>query len=87
MTDQNDTATARGASPGRPATQLQELVSVLRIDAGESGIRQPNASYRCHRCHTTEGPVTGRDTVIKFVETVSDVHRARCTAHRQEVQQ
>lgn len=87
MTDQNDTATARGTTPGRPATQLQEVVSVLRIDAGEPGVRQPNASYQCHRCHTTEGPVSGRDTVITFVETVSDVHRTRCAAQRQEVQQ
>lgn len=87
MTQTHDTATAREITPGRPATQMQVVVSVLRIDAGEPGVRQPNASYQCRRCHTTEGPVSGRDTVITFVETVSDVHRARCEAQRQEAQQ
>ena len=39
----------------------------------------PAARYRCFRCGTTEGPVTGAGPVKAFVDTVKAVHAGRCT--------
>jgi hypothetical protein len=51
------------------------IAAELHVDCVE-----PTASYVCHRCGTTEGPVTGHIPVRVFVEHVRRVHAGRCTA-------
>lgn len=81
MTDQHNTAAARD-TPGRPAPTRQHVTGALYVDL--DGVR---ARYECLLCRTTEGPVSGAETVAVFVETVRPVHRARCAATPQEHRQ
>lgn len=61
------------------------VAAVLHIKCGErdrSGqwLVEPTARYDCHRCGTTEGPVTGFHSVKVFAEQVKAVHASRCPA-------
>lgn len=50
------------------------------MDRSGDWVVEPTARYDCHRCGTTEGPVTGLHPVRVFVEQVKAVHAARCPA-------
>lgn len=68
----------------RPQPRLW-VAAVLDIKCGEQArdgrwIVQPTARYDCHRCGTTEGPVTGLGPVKAFVEHVKRIHAGRCPA-------
>ncbi|MFI0894867.1 hypothetical protein [Streptomyces sp. NPDC020983] len=54
----------------------QQITGLLHVVFGDS----PAARYDCHRCGTTEGPVTGPRPVASFVEHVRAVHAGRCSA-------
>lgn len=61
------------------------VAAVLDIKCGEQDrlgwwVVEPTARYDCHRCGTTEGPVTGARPVKAFVEHVKSVHAGRCPA-------
>lgn len=56
-----------------------ELVVVLGEQARNGRwVTQPSARYDCHRCGSTEGPVTGLRAVTVFVEQVRGTHAGRC---------
>jgi hypothetical protein len=74
-------------------TGRREITGALAVDCGDGREirhgdragqivyrRQPRAVYACLLCHQQEGPVTGTETVRRFVETVRTTHTARCTA-------
>lgn len=66
------------------------VTSALYIDCGVDGkgrrARTPRARYECLLCHTTEGPVYGRDRVAEFVARIRTDHPAHCTANTQGAQ-
>lgn len=70
----------------------QIVTGALYIDMGQQSrggdrwVRPPRARYECLRCHTTEGPVTGPDTVRAFVASIRTDHRANCPANQQGAQ-
>jgi hypothetical protein len=58
---------------------MRAVGAELRVVFGEQGTT-PTARYDCHRCGTTEGPVSGPVPVRAFVEHVRAVHSRRCPA-------
>jgi hypothetical protein len=58
---------------------VRAAVAELRVVFAEQGTA-PTARYDCHRCGTTEGPVSGPRPVRAFVEHVRTVHAGRCPA-------
>jgi hypothetical protein len=63
---------------------VQWVAAELHIKCGylarDGSTEEPTAYYRCHRCSSTEGPVSGVRAVQAFVEHVKPVHARRCAA-------